>query len=100
MLQRAVLANDAVRFASSAVNALRVAGAPHFPAAPRALVGRDILELLTEAERHGRPGEVVRKFFDVTDAAQFSPATAGASELLGLQPELNQVLDRLEDKLR
>lgn len=99
-LEKAALVNDAAQFASSAVNALRVAGAPHFPAMPRALVGRDILELLPEAERQGRPGEVVRKIFGVTDAAQFSVASAELNELLNLQPELQHVLDQLEDKLR
>lgn len=99
-LGKAALSNDAARFASSAVTALRVAGAPHFPAAPRALVGRDILELLPEAERHERSGEVVRKIFAVTDAAQFSVATSELSELLNLQPELERILDQLEEKLR
>lgn len=99
-LEKAALVNDAAQFASSAVNALRVAGAPHFPAMPRALVGRDILELLPEAERQGRPGEVVRKIFGVTDAAHFSVASAELNELLNLQPELQHVLDQLEDKLR
>lgn len=99
-LQQAARDGDAARFANRAVSALRVAGAPHFPATPRALVGRDILELFGEPERAGRSGEVVRKIFAVTDAAQFSPATKELSEVLTLQPELEQILDQLEAKLR
>ena len=99
-LQQAAQANDAVRFANVAVSALRIASAPHFPATPRALVGRDVLELLDEADRNGQAGEVVRKIFSATDAAQFSIATMDATDMLTLQPELDRVLDRLEEKLK
>lgn len=98
-LRTAANAGDAALFANTAVTALRVASAPHFPATPRALVGRDVLELLNESERQGRAGDVVKKFFTFTDAAQFSPASAEANELLGLQNELNDVLDELEARL-
>jgi hypothetical protein len=98
-LQKAAQAGDATRFANVAVNALRVACAPHFPASPRALVGRDVLELFEDNARHGRTGEVVRQFFSVTDATQFSPSAAETSALLSLQPELNVVLDELEARL-
>jgi len=98
-LQKAARLGDAARFARGAITALRVASAPHFPAAPRALVGRDILELFDEATRTGRPGEVVRQFFAVMDATQFSATAPEASELLNLQPELDQLLDQLEAKL-
>lgn len=99
ILQKAARANDAPRFATSAVNALRVACAPHFPAIPRALVGRDVLELFDEATRDSRTGEVVRQFFAVTDATQFSRTSSETSELLNLQPELDQLLDQLEARL-
>ena len=98
-LRNAANVGDASRFANIAVNALRVACAPHFPATPRALVGRDVLELFNESERQGRAGDVVKKFFTFTDAAQFSPASAEANELLGLQNEISNVLDVLEAKL-
>lgn len=98
-LNKVAQANDAARFVDLAVSAMRIGSAPHFPAAPRALVGRDVLELLDETERGGREGEVVRKIFSTTDAAQFSKATTDATNLLVLQPELNRVLDRLEAKL-
>ena len=99
-LNKAAQASDAARFAELAVSAMRIGGAPHFPAAPRALVGRDVLELLDESERVGKEGDVVRQIFSATDAVQFSATTMDATDLLALQPELNRVLDHLEDKLK
>jgi hypothetical protein len=99
-MRAAAIGNDEVRFARSAVLALQTACAPHFPALPRALVGRDILAVFDESTRDGRTGEVVRKLFATTDAAQFSTVAAPrAGELLALQPELEQLLDILEAKL-
>jgi hypothetical protein len=98
-LQRAARAADAPRFAAAAVSAMRVACAPHYPAEPRALVGADILPLLPEPDRSGRPGEVVRRFFDVTDATCFGTGAPNATDLLPLQPDLERVLQQLEDKL-
>ncbi|HWH68638.1 MAG TPA: hypothetical protein VNT26_04600, partial [Candidatus Sulfotelmatobacter sp.] len=89
----------AERFANKAVSALRVACAPHYPAEPRALVGHDVLELLPAAERSGRPGEVVRRFFAVTDATRFATASANTTELLALRPDLERVLEQLEERL-
>jgi hypothetical protein len=99
ILRRAARAPDAGRFAAAAVNAMRVASAPHYPAQPRALVGCDVLPLLPETERSGRAGEVVRRFFAVTDAARFSTAASNAADLLPLQPDLERVLQQLEEKL-
>jgi hypothetical protein len=100
VLRAAVLTNDESRFAVSAVQALRLACAPHFPAAPRALVGRDILEIFDEPTRTGRGGELVRQLFAQADAARFSASAAPKpGELLALQPELDQLLDILEAKL-
>jgi hypothetical protein len=98
-LQKAARAGNAAGFAAGAVSALRVACAPHFPATPRALVGRDVLELFDVDAREGRPGEVIRKIFASTDASQFSATATRTSGLLDLQPELEQVLDQLEAKL-
>ena len=99
-LSKAAQVSDAARFAELAVSAIRIGSAPHFPAAPRALVGRDVLELLDESERVGKEGDVVRQIFSATDAVQFSAATMDATDLLALRPELDRVLDRLEDKLK
>jgi hypothetical protein len=98
-LQKVARAGDAPQFAQVAVNALRIACAPHYPAAPRALVGRDVLELFDEAARGGPTGEVVRKFFSETDATQFSRSSPAPDALLSLQPELDRVLDELEARL-
>ena len=97
--RRAARAADATHFGAAAVNALRAACAPHYPAEPRALVGGDVLQLLPEVERVGRGGEVVRRFFAVTDAAEFSTAKPNAAELFRLQPELERVLQQLEQRL-
>ena len=78
---------------------MRVACAPHYPAEPRALVGADVLPLLPEPDRSGRPGEVVRRFFAVTDAARFGTAPPSAADLLPLQPDLERVLQQLEERL-
>ena len=50
VLRRAARAGDAPRFAEAAVAAMQAACAPHFPAEPRALVGADVLPLLSRAE--------------------------------------------------
>jgi hypothetical protein len=99
ILQHAARAADAPRFAAAAVTAMRVACAPRYPAEPRALVGADILPLLPEPDRSGRPGEVVRRFFTVTDAARFGTAPPNPADLLPLQPDLERVLQQLEEKL-
>jgi hypothetical protein len=99
VLRRAARAADAPRFATAAVNAMRVACAPHYPAEPRALVGGDVLPLLPETERTGRGGEVVRRFFAVTDAVRFGTATPNAADLLPLKTDLERVLQELEQKL-
>ncbi|HWV98337.1 MAG TPA: BatD family protein [Candidatus Acidoferrum sp.] len=98
-LETAALAGDTGRFAGLGVSALRIACAPHYPAEPRALVGADVLGLLSESERAGRAGEVVRRFFSVTDAERFSVEPLAPGELLALQPDLEAVLQDLEDRL-
>jgi hypothetical protein len=98
-LRRAGRTGDAPRFAAAAVNAMQVACAPHFPAAPRALVGHDVLSLLPETDREGDAGEVVRHVFAVTDASRFATAHPDAAQLLPLQPRLERVLEQLEEKL-
>jgi hypothetical protein len=79
---------------------MRVGCSPFYPAEPRALVGSDVLNLLPEPERSGRTGQVVRQFFDTTDASQFSVTGPNPVGLLDLQPELEAVLQNLEQKLR
>ena len=97
--RHAALAKDASGFATAAVSAMRVACAPHYPAEPRALVGSDVLALVRGTSDNGRASEVVRRFFAVTDASRFAVAGGDATELLALEPELDRVLQGLEQKL-
>ena len=78
---------------------MRVACAPHYPAEPRALVGSDVLALIRETGGNGRVGEVVRRFFTVTDASLFATTGGDAAALLALEPELEHVLQQLEERL-
>jgi hypothetical protein len=98
-LRLAAQARDAQAFAAAAVNAMRVACAPHFPAEPRALVGNDVLQLLHEKNGDAPPDDLVRRFFTVTDASRFAIASTDATQLLSLQPDIERVLARLEAKL-
>jgi hypothetical protein len=55
---------------------------------------------LPEGDRAGRVGQIVRRFFAVTDAELFATAPPGAGELLGLQPEVEGVLQKLDERLQ
>jgi hypothetical protein len=99
IVRRAARAKDAPRFAAAAVSAMQVACAPHYPAAPRALVGSDVLALVHDSGGNGRAGEVVRRIFNVTDAARFAGSGANPAELLALEPELDHVLQQFEERL-
>jgi hypothetical protein len=99
LLQEAADSGDALRYARCAVNAFRIGSAPHFPAAPRALVGRDVLELLPESDRTGATGAVVRQCFTRVDTADFATSATVAPDLLTRQPEVERVLKQLEAKL-
>lgn len=98
-LESAYGRGDLLRYTASAVNALRIACAPHYPADERAMVCGDVLELLAEEERKGVAGEVVRRFFTVEDGVVFSRAPVDADGLFALQPELDGLLNRLEARL-
>jgi len=94
-MRRAARDKDAARFAGSAVSAMRVACAPHYPAEPRALVGSDIVKVLGS---NGQ-SDTVRRFFTVSDASHFAGTSTDTSGLLALQPELEKVLQQLESRL-
>ena len=109
VLNRAAKEGDARTFAATAVDAMRTAIAPHFPAEPRALVGRDVLQVFAGDSGNGNGngngnGEeplkgVVQRFFSLSDESEFSPDRADLAPLLNLRPELEQVLERLEARL-
>ncbi len=98
LLRHAANHRDAAAFARSAVNALRVVCAPHYPAEPRALVGSDILAVLSPDDGPQGPS-LVRRIFSRSDAANFSTAAPAEQEVFSWQPELEQLLTRLEQKL-
>ncbi len=98
-LQKAVKARDSAGFTSIAVNAMRIAVAPHYPAEPRALVGSDVLTILPEPERYGRSGQIVRDLFAGADATRFAAVPTNTAELLAIRPEIESVLDHLEVRL-
>lgn len=98
-LRQALRAGDATGYASAAVQAMRVACAPHYPAHPRAIVGQDVLPLLPASDQAGRAGEVIRRFFAVADAQRFASAPANPAELVQLQNDFENVLTKLEERL-
>ncbi|HEX7571065.1 MAG TPA: hypothetical protein VF492_11225, partial [Verrucomicrobiae bacterium] len=97
-LQKSVAANDAAAFVQHAVNAMRIAVAPHYPANPRALVCADVLAQLDDAERNGRAGETVRHIFAAVDA-QFASTAQTQADWLARQPAVAELLLKLEAKL-
>jgi hypothetical protein len=96
--QQAVAQRDAPAFAASAVRAMQTACAPHFPAQPDALVGADVLSVLSEADRNSGPGEIVREIFTATDA-RFAANKNEPGDLLALEPRAAAALQKLEEKL-
>jgi len=97
-LRRAAAAGDARAFTQGAVQALTAACAPHFPAEPRALVGRDVLAALGPAAPAGQ-ADTVRRFFAAADAGAFSAAPWDPAGVLAMRAELERVLTTLEERL-
>jgi hypothetical protein len=96
-LRQAASLGDTSRFAACAVNAMRAACAPHYPAEPRALVSSDVLPLLPVAAPD--VGHVVRRVFAAADAERFAAQPAVERDLLALRAEVDRVLTQLEAKL-
>jgi hypothetical protein len=96
VLERAANSGDADGFVQTAVNAMKIASAPHFPAHPRALVCGDVLEVLNGADCNR---EVVRKFFAAADGAAFGVDPQSHRELLSEQGAVENVLAKLEARL-
>ena len=99
LARRACAARDAVGFVTGAINALREACAPHGAANPEALVCADVLQELPPQERHGSPGELVRRLFAAADGLRFGGAARDGSDLLALQPDLERLLVQLKGRL-
>ncbi len=97
-LQAAIAAGDLEKFVMHAATAMRIAVAPHFPAAARAMVGGDVLSLLDERQQGGREGVAVRKIFAAADA-QFSRSPQSTADLMSLRADVAATLQTLEEKL-
>ncbi len=98
-LQAAVRVGDAARLLTAGLEAMRVAAAPHYPAEPRALVGTDVLALLTDEEQRGKIGRTVRQLFATADAAQFGRQPPDGRDLLAAHVDIESMLSRLEAML-
>lgn len=98
-LRRAATSGDAAGFVRRAVAALQIAAAPHFPAAPRALVCGEVLSLFDVAEQGGRTGEVIRLFFTREAAQSFAAKPESAMPLFDLRGELEKILAQMEARL-
>ncbi len=82
-----------------AINALQIVSAPHYPAAPRALVCGDVLQILTVTEREGKSGETVRRFFAAADAKAFANSSENQTDLTADKSNLKEILLKLEARL-
>jgi hypothetical protein len=99
VLHRAATASDATGFARSAVTALQIASAPHFPAEPRAIVCGDVLGLFAESDQRGPIGETIRRIFAQNNATDFSVAHRNGPPLFDLQTDLDRILETMEARL-
>jgi hypothetical protein len=99
LLEQNAGTGDAVSFVRHAIHAMQVASAPHYPAAPRALVCGDVLQMLTAAERAGTAGGTVRRFFAAADAAAFANSTGTQTGLIAEKSALKEILLKLEARL-
>ena len=98
-LEQAAASSDAEQFVRSAITALQIASAPHYPAAPRALVCGDVLQIFTAPERDGKPGETVRRFFAAAVAAEFANRPENLTRLLAEESALREIIATLEERL-
>ncbi|MBN2506905.1 MAG: BatD family protein [Verrucomicrobia bacterium] len=98
-LRQAASARDPGGFVRAAVNAMRVACAPHDAANPDALVCGDVLRTIPAAGRDGRHADVVRRLFGAADSIRFGGRALEGESLLELRPDVEQVLAELRARL-
>jgi hypothetical protein len=102
--------DDSDFFVHSAAKSLQIAAAANYRTDRRTMVGLDVLALLQPEDREGLLGEAVRKIFTAADArfsgTGVSPVSSGTggkhtdgTTLLALHPEVERVLQTLEEKL-
>jgi len=98
-LHHAWTRQDASGFARSAVSALQIVSAPHYPAEPAAMVCGDVLNLFPQTEQSGPRGNIVRQLFAQIDATNYARSGETALPLFTLKPDLDQILKQLEARL-
>ncbi len=98
-LEQAAAAGDDRRFIQCGVQALQIVSAPHYPAAPQALVCGDVLPILSATGLPANAGETVRRFFAAADASAFAPAAGARVNLLAEKSALKEILLKLEARL-
>jgi hypothetical protein len=96
-LQKAADAGDTAAFVRHAARAMTIAVAPHLPANPQALVGRDVVAQLAggAAPQHLA---TIRAVFAAADG-QFATQPPLAPDLPALRPGVETLLQQLEEKL-
>lgn len=97
-VHKAASVGDTSRFATSAMSAMRVGCAPHYPAEPRALVSTDVLPLLSESDAAAH--NAVLAVFATTNTERFAGGTLSSNNLLALRTDVDRVLAQLEERLK
>ncbi len=94
-MRMALKRGNAAGYQESAVRAVQVASAPHFPAESDAVVSTDALELLADAAAETRGA--VERLFEASNSARF--AGRSVESLLQDHKAIERALDVLEGKL-
>lgn len=98
-LRSAARAADSGAFTASALRAMRIVCAPHFPAEPRALVCKDILEVLGGPKETDPRHALVARFFRSNDVANYAAQRAENPSLLTEEASVTKLLGELEARL-
>ena len=99
LVRKAAAAHDAAGFVRASVNALREAAAPREAASPAALVCSDVLGGLSDLERAGADGQLVRRLFVVADERQFVNREPEVEVVLATQPAVEGLLEKWKERL-
>jgi hypothetical protein len=99
LARNAAQARDAAGFVTAGASAFRHVCSAQNAANPDALVCADVLLELPDAERSGRRGEMIRRFFAAADALRFGGAIKESPELFALQSDLEQTLEQMKERL-
>ncbi len=95
-IRAALSARDETGYVRAAVAAIRAATAPDISADPRALVGKDVLSVISENEE---ARTLVSRLFAASDTVGFSQDAKLGQRLTEFDPQLQVLLDQLEARL-